>query len=91
MPVTPQYTLCDHVSVTEVDDEVVLLNLNTGAYFGLNHVGADLMKALQNQQPIDQAVRQISDHYQMDLTQVQTDIDELLAQLLENNLLLKTK
>ena len=90
MPASSQYTLCDHVSLTEVDDEVVLLDLNNGAYYGLNHIGADLLKALQHNQSVSQAVGQISERYQMNSAQVQTDIDELIQELLKSNLLLNT-
>ena len=87
---TPEYTLCENISLTEVDDELVLLDLNNGAYYGLNHIGADLLRALQNKQPLSLTIRQISERYQMDSAQVQIDIDELLAQLMKNHLLLKT-
>jgi hypothetical protein len=90
MSATCEYTLRENISLTEVDDEVVLLDLSNGAYYGLNQVGADLLKALQNKQPLCQTIRQISEHYQMDSAQVKIDIDELLQELLVNNLLRRT-
>ena len=82
-----KYQLANHVSFTEVDDEAVLLDLNSGAYFGLNHVGALLLTHLQNKQSIEFAQQQIAAKYQISDTIVEQDIEALLAQLLEQKLI----
>jgi hypothetical protein len=82
-----KYLLADHVSLTEVDDEAVLLDLNSGGYFGLNHVGARLMVHLNAQKSVEFAVADIVDHYQACATTVKQDIDVLIAQLLEQKLI----
>ena len=81
------YTLIEDVLLTEVENEVVLLNLASGAYFGLNHVGAQLIKDLQANLSIAQSIQQITELYQMDQSVVDADIRALVDQLLENKLL----
>jgi len=85
----PKYQLKDNISLTEVEEEIVLLNLSTGSYFGLNHIGAMLIKAVKEQSPIAETVKQIAEQYQMDLQVVGTDIDELLLDLVDKQLLVE--
>ena len=84
-----KYNLAEHVSLTEVDDEAVLLDLNSGAYYGLNHVGALLIAQLQDQQDVANASAAIAERYQTPHATVKRDIDTLLAQLLEQKLIVK--
>lgn len=87
MPNASQYQLVDHIALTDVDDEIVLLDLNNGSYYGLNSVGAQFIKGLQNKLSTPEAVNEIATHFQMDNTQVSADIDELIEQLLAQELI----
>lgn len=89
MSSTPKYRLNEDISLTEVDNEMVLLNLATGAYYGLNHVGTRFVKALQDGQSVQHSVKQISHHYKLDYQRVDDDIRELVAQLIQQNLLIE--
>lgn len=89
MSIDTKYLLIEDVLLTEVENEVVLLNLASGAYFGLNHVGAQLIKDLQQTLPIEQSIQQISERYQMDHSVVDADIRALVDQLLANKLLVE--
>lgn len=85
-----KYRLCEDISLTEVDNEMVLLNLATGAYYGLNHIGAGVVKALQNGQSVHDSVEEISGRYQLDYQIVNEDIQELMEQLLQHQLLVES-
>jgi len=82
-----KYQLPDHVSLTRIDDEAVLLDMNTGTFFGLNHVGAHFLTALQADQTYQSAASSIAKHYQIDLDGVSNDLETLLNQLLEKKLI----
>ena len=84
-----KYLLADHVSLTEVDDEAVLLDLHSGAYFGLNHVGARFAIHLKAQKSVDFATADIIEHYQASAATVKHDIAILLEQLLERKLIIQ--
>ena len=84
-----KYQLADHVSLTEVDDEAVLLDLNSGAYYGLNHVGALLLAHMQDQQSIEFANAAIAKQYQTPHATVSQDIKVLIVQLLEQKLIIE--
>ena len=85
-----QYQIGANISLTEVEDEIVLLNLNNGAYYGLNHIGAHLIRAIENQTPLNHLIRQIAEQYQMDYKSVNRDIDQLIVQLVEQSLLVQS-
>ena len=82
-----KYQLAEHISLTEVDDEVVLLDLNKGTYFGINHVGAKFLKALQANESYESALSKIAIEYQMDMQTISNDLKTLLKQLLEQELI----
>lgn len=82
-----KYQLAEHIALTEVDDEAVLINLNSGGYFGLNHVGAMLMSQLQQQQTVEIASASIANKYDIQHTTVINDIELLIQQLLDQKLI----
>lgn len=82
-----RYQLAEHVSFTDVEDEAVLLDLNTGAYYGLNHIGAQLLNELKAHNSIENAVIVIATEYQITNNTVQDDVNELIEQLLLQNLI----
>ena len=82
------YRLNDRISVTQVEDELVLLNLNNGAYYGLNHIGLVLIRAIESQIPLEQAVQQTSERYQLEYSVVDDDFQQLINQLMEQSLLI---
>lgn len=84
------FKLADHVSFTELDDEAVLLDLNTGAYYGLNHVGVMLVNTLNNGASTQQAKAQVSEHYGVPCEHLETDVDKLINEMLERQLLQPT-
>lgn len=84
-----QYNLSQSVSFTQLDDEAVLLNLESGSYFGLNHVGVFLINELQKGASSDSAIETIAKEYNAPKEQVENDINALLKEMLQQNLLIK--
>lgn len=82
-----KFKLAKHVSLTAVDDEAVILDLNSGAYFGLNHIGALLMEQLQAGASSELAVKNIAEQYQIASHTVEKDIQELLSELIDQALI----
>ena len=85
----PTFRLAENVSFSEVDDEVVLLELTSGSYFGLNESGAKMLLALMEGYSIEQSCSDLAIHYQVDTRQIRGDMEELLEQLIERRLLVR--
>ena len=82
-----KYKLIDHVSLTSVDSDMVLLDMHEGKYYGLNNVGAQFLNLIQKNTEIDDAIMQIADSFTTDYNQVRIDIHDLIKQLIDKNLL----
>ncbi len=71
-----------------VDDEVVLLDLGSTCYFGLNPVGALVWECLIQGQTVKQAVEAVLERYQVQAEPVRADVRALVQSLLQQGLLM---
>jgi len=78
----------DSVLSTELHDEGVLLNLETGEYFGLDEVGMEMWKVLRANGDVDAARAALLEQYDVAEDVLAKDLDELIAKLAERKLLL---
>jgi hypothetical protein len=65
----------------DLDGEVVILNLESGIYFGLEGTGNDIWRLLAQGCSRAQLAKQLSADYEVSLEQVNADIDRFLAEL----------
>ena len=78
----------DSVLSTELHDEGVLLNLETGEYFGLDGVGMEMWKLLRANGDVGAARAALLEQYDVAEDVLAKDLDELIAKLAERKLLL---
>ena len=78
----------DSVLSTELHDEGVLLNLETGEYFGLDGVGMEMWKVLRANGDVGAARAALLEQYDVAEDLLAKDLDELIAKLAERKLLL---
>ena len=76
----------DTVLSTELHDEGVLLNLETGEYFGLDGVGMEMWKVLRANGDVDHARAALLEQYDVVEDVLARDLDELVARLAERKL-----
>ncbi len=69
-----------------VDDELVILDVPSGRYFGLNDVGAFVWDQLEHDCSLDDLLAAVIVEYDIDRQQASRDIDELINQLVEGGL-----
>ncbi len=85
------FRLAENISITNIEDESVLLDLNSGSYYGLNHVGTLLLNELQQAHSLGQAIEAVSQRYQTHNRLVADDAHKLVNQLVTQNILLETE
>ncbi len=83
---TPSFAFPDGVVAREVDGEMVLLNLTSEQYYSLDRIGADIVTRLTST-PKDEAVAALCRDYEVDADELKSDIDDLVAELVEAGLL----
>ena len=77
----------DVVSQT-LGEEVVLLNLKTGVYWGLNRSGAVIWSELAKHGDVQKTLGVLRDRYEASEEQLSSALEMLLAQLLKEGLLI---
>lgn len=70
----------DQIS-TEIEDELVVLQLDTGKYFGIDGVGPRVWELLQEPLTVGELEDRLFDEYDVSRERLQQDIDSLLAEL----------
>ncbi len=82
----PSFAFPEGVLAREVEGEMVLLNLNSEQYYGLDRVGADMVTRL-TREPEEQAIAALCRDYEVDDHVLRADVERLAQELLEAGLL----
>ena len=75
-----QFRACKDVVSAELDGEQVLLNLETGLYYGLDEIGSSLWNGLCGGR-LEAALDELAARYDVSTTRLRSDAEELLGRL----------
>lgn len=75
------------VITRELDGETILLNLDTGIYFGLDKVGTDVWRAIRAAATLGEALDLVQSEYDVDPAVLRADFVRLVDELLAKGLL----
>ena len=81
------FSIPEDVLFQDVNDEVVLLDLASEHYFGLDEVGARVWMLLKEQKAAGQIVEELLQEYDVERAELEGDVLDLLAQLLDAGLI----
>lgn len=76
----------DHVLYRDLQDELVLLELKRGVYFGLDTVGTRIWHLLRDQRALHEVLATLVHDYDVTEAQGAEDILALVGELLEHGL-----
>lgn len=86
MNLTDKLEIADQVMAREVGDELVILDLGSGRYFGLDAVGARMWQLIGSGKNLGEAIDTMFSEYEVDRAQLEIDLmalaDSLTAQKL---------
>lgn len=77
----------DDVLISNLQDESVILNLDSERYFGLDEVGTRMLTVLSTSNSIEAAYVSLLDEYQVDPQLLRQDLTSLIENLLQQGLL----
>lgn len=77
------------VSWTTFDDDIILLNEETGSYVGLNETAAFIWEQLQEPVSSSELQDRLQDTFDTADHNIALDVEQVLAQLTEQGVLLK--
>ena len=81
------YSIPEHVLTRVLDGELVMLNLDSERYFGLDETGTRFWQVLNAHNNLDDVKAQLLDEFDVAPEQMDTDLRELVAELAAHGLL----
>jgi hypothetical protein len=76
----------DSLSSVDVNGESVILNVDSGTYFGLDGVGARIWSLLESPVTYGELVRVVLNEYEVDRDTAESDIADLVRELEQKGL-----
>lgn len=92
MSATPQLSLSTVIRrnpeqvFTDMDGEIVMMDIHQGNYYGLNSVASDIWQQLESPMPLEALLIMICERYDVTREQAQTDTFAFVEQLFERKL-----
>lgn len=83
------FRINDDVVFTELDGEFVVLQVESGIYYGLDEVGVAIWTYLQEGRTFKEIVECIQQDYDVSAEQLTEDVKELIATLQRENLIVR--
>ena len=77
----------DDVLISNLQDESVILNLNSERYFGLDNVGTRMLTVLSKASSIESAYETLLTEYDVDGHVLREDLTSLIRNLLQQGLI----
>ncbi len=74
------------VLIQEVGDEIVLLDLSSSTYYGLNRVGACVFKCIKEGKDFNKTLEILLDQFEVEREELERDLSQLLEELLARRL-----
>jgi len=79
--------IIDDVVWQRLSDEVVILDVATGTYFGLDGVGSRVWCLIAEHEPREKIVEILKNEYDAPEEQIRQDVDRLIQQLVDKRLI----
>ena len=81
------FSIPEHVLARKLDDEMVLLNLDSGEYFGLNDTGTRVWELLADGKSRDQVVERLIEEFEVAAEVASSHVAKLCEELVTAGLL----
>jgi hypothetical protein len=88
---TMKFRKSDTFIIREIDGESVLLNGQTGDYYGLKEVGTDFIKLVDGKRDMDEIIGALLLMYDIDEATLRNDIEELAEKMIGTGILIRNK
>jgi len=86
MNLNKKVTFADTVFAQEVDGEMVLLDMNSENYFGLDEVGTAIWQAMQEKETLQEVLDVLLEQYEVESDVLEKDLSDFIAKLVESGL-----
>ena len=86
MNLNQKITFADTVFAQVVDDEMVLLDMESENYFGLDEVGTSIWQAMQEKETLQEVFDALLEQYDVEAEVLERDLIDFVNKLVESGL-----
>jgi len=86
MNLNQKVTFAETVFAQEVDGEMVLLDMESENYFGLDEVGTAIWQAMQEKETLKEVLDVLLEQYEVEEEMLENDLSDFLGKLVESGL-----
>jgi hypothetical protein len=79
-------SVAEGITVADLDGEAIILDINSGQYFGLNKVGAEILSLIKEPRTVDEVIDRIAVQFEADRGRVQDDVLTFIQDMSEAKL-----
>lgn len=76
--------------ISEKNDEIVILNMESGMFFGLQDVSYDVWKIMEEHRDVASIVNEIVQIYDVARKEAEIDISNIINEMKENGLVIES-
>ncbi len=87
MNLDQKITFSETVFAQEVDGEMVLLDMESENYFGLDEVGTAIWQAMQEKETLQEVLEVLLELYDVEAEVLERDLSDFVGKLLESGLI----
>jgi ornithine carbamoyltransferase len=86
MDFSKHVSIPDSIFAQEVDGEMVLLDMNSENYYGLDAVATDIWRLLREGKSLEETVAELLEIYDVDEARLRQDLEDFVSRLTEQGL-----
>ena len=84
-----QIEICKDLVCEELDGEMVILNMQSGLYFGIDEIGSRIWKMLEEKIPPVTMIKLLLDEYEIEADLCRQQVMAFIMELEKNNLIMR--
>lgn len=84
---TAKVSIADDILVRELENESVILNLNSESYYGLDEIGTRFWNVLTTSESIQDAYEALLGEFEVDAHMLRKDLTQMVKKLIDKGML----
>ena len=81
-----KFIVSETVFTQKIDEEMVLLDMESENYFGLDEVGTDIWQAMQEKETLKEVLEVLLEQYEVEAEVLERDLSEFVDKLVNSGL-----
>lgn len=87
LPANAKFIQNNEIVFSKMDDEIVMMNLEKGEYYGISPVGSRIWELLETPQTVDDICRTLCEEYAVTLEQCTEEVLSFITQMKGKNII----